>query len=477
MKIKLIVSAIAAISATTIIGWNPAIAAATSGGTNISSSNTIKIEDPYAQDQSNSPWTRSMDQVTTFGGRVSRGDSSILLGKNFNGFDSYAPFMKDKTQALGGYGSTNVGIGCDGINLGGVVDGQMSQYQSMVEAFIQNAPTLAIMFLAYSQPTVKSVIDQMNGVGQFGLDLTNMSCSGVRAIADKAAEEKAQSMAEARCTAEAGYKDPECMSDDGLMGGVANVLKDTKKTVSERSGAFLGKVSSSTGGLVKFHAGLNGNSVTSSTKSVNGGSTSISSNTVNRSEACTNIDTGGLRTLLLAASGIPCSDIENYSPLLPDYQISEEGESGVIPRTMTLRKLASDLVVKYDGWINEVMGAPEDQYVNTDGFKAIYNRTSVSITKLQHRKINVLMQQNPAQGLAMMRNLSQLIALKDLTSIVNNLEVAVLTGMQNQPDDQVLSELRRKQYINAISTLKTELYNLTEEINLDLKRNEVIKTF
>jgi len=194
-----------------------------------------------------------------------------------------------------------------------------------------------------------------------------------------------------------------------------------------------------------------------------------------RTKACTNIESKGLRTMILASSGIPCEDIENYAALLPDYQISENGESGVIPRTLTLRKLASDLVVRYEGWINDIAGAEEPVFIETDGFKAIYNRTSVAISVQQHRKMNQLMKTNPAQGLAMIRSLSQLIALKDLSSIVNNLEVAVLTGIQNQSDDQVLPELRKQQYVHSIESLNAELSSLTEEVNLDLKRNQILK--
>lgn len=455
----------------TMFAAAPTIAA--TSGSNVSASSNATINDPYADDQANSPWTMSMENVTTFGGRVVRGDATILDGKG-NGFDTYTPYFPDKTSALSGYGSSKVSVGCDGINLGGVIDGQLAQYQQMIEQFIQNAPSLAIMYLAYSQPTVKAVIDELNNVGQFGLDLTNLSCSGVRAIADKSAEEKAQAMAEARCTAEAGYKDPECMSDDGLLSNVASVMKDTKNTITERSSQYLGKIGGATGGLVSFKTGVNGTTSTS-----NGSSGSGASNPTNngvRTQACNKISSEGLRTMLLASSGIPCDEIENYGPLLPDYKISESGESGVIPRTLTLRKLASDLVVNYEGWVNEVMGAEEADFVKTDGFKAIYNRTSVAISIQQHRKINLLMKQNPAQGLAMIRNMSQLIALKDLTFIVNNLEVAVLTGIQNQPDDEVLSDLRKKQYVHAIDSLKTELANLTGEVNMDLKRNEILKS-
>lgn len=442
---------------------------------NLTTKSEPTIQDPYADDPSNSPWTMSMENVTTYGGKVVSGAGALLDG-NASRFNSYTPYFPDRTTALSGYGSSQVGIGCDGINLGGVIDGQLAQYQQMVEGFIQNAPTLAIMYLAYSQPTVKAVIDELNNVGQFGLDLTNMSCSGVRAIADKAAEEKAQAMAEARCTAEAGYKDPECMSDDGLLSNVASVMKDTKQMVTERSSQYLGKVSSATGGLVQINSGVNGQNGSNSGST---GNTPGSSPLGVRATTCSNIESEGLRTMILAASGIPCADIENYGPLLPDYKISDNGESGVIPRTLTLRKYAADLVVSYEGWLNEVMAADEDKFVNTDAFKAIYNRTGVAINRMQHRKLAKLLspnsdRQNQAQGLSMIQNLAQLIALKDLNNVVNTLEIAVLTGIQNQPDDQVLSDLRKRQYVHSIESLRSELDNLTQEINWDLKRNELI---
>lgn len=468
MKLNKITSALA-MSALLAL---PVSAFAVTGGSNVSTSTSTKIEDPYSDNQSDSPWTRSMENVTTYGGRVVRGATAMVDGTNSNGFGTYSPYFPDKTSVLSGYGASKVSVGCDGINLGGVIDGQLAQYGQMVEEFIQNAPALAIMYLAYSQPTVKAVIDELNNVSQFGLDLTNMSCSGVRAIADKAAEEKAQAMAEARCTAEAGFKDPECMSDDGLLSSVTKVMKDTKQTVSERSSQYLGKVSGATGGLVSFKGIDSGSSGGAAGET---GADGKPKNNGVRLKSCDNIKSEGLRTMILAASGIPCDDLENYGGLLPDYQISDNGESGVIPRTLTLRKLASDLVVSYEGWINQVMGASEEDFISSDAYKAIYNRTNVAISTMQHRKINEFMKTKPAVGLAMMRNMAQLIALKDLTNIVSNLEVAVLTGIQNQPDDEVLSDLRKRQYVHSIDTLKAELSSLVEEVNFDLKRNEIIK--
>lgn len=432
---------------------------------NLKASTEPTIQDPYADDPTNSPWSMSMENVTTYGGRVVSGAGALIDGSSTR-FNSYTPYFPDRTTALSGYGSSQVGIGCDGINLGGVIDGQLAQYQQMVEGFIQNAPTLAIMYLAYSQPTVKAVIDELNNVGQFGLDLTNMSCSGVRAIADKAAEEKAQAMAEARCTAEAGYKDPECMSDDGLLSNVASVMKDTKQMVTERSSQYLGKVSSATGGLVQLNSSVNGQTGNNSGPTGNNpGSSPLGV----RATSCSNIESDGLRTMILAASGIPCGEIETFSMFLPDYKINDSGDSGVIPRRMTLKQYSASLTSMYMKWIEEVVEAKETDYYSTPGFKAIYNRSGVAISKEQHRKLVSLFENKNSDfslGMSKMQNLAQLAMLKDISLLVDKLNVAVYTGIQNQPDREVISDLRRQQFIHAAETLRIELKSLIREAGL-----------
>lgn len=433
-------------------------------GNVVSPDSQIDIQDPYADDPSNSPWAMSMENVTTYGGRVIKGGATLLEGTS-NSLGTYTPYFPDRTTALSGYGSSQVGVGCDGINLGGVIDGQLAQYQQMVEGFIQNAPALAIMYLAYSQPTVKAVIDELNTVGQFGLDLTNMSCSGVRAIADKAAEEKAQAMAEARCTAEAGYKDPDCMSDDGLLTNISSVMRDTKKKVTDRSSQYLGKVSNATGGLVQFKAGIDGSNTSNGGTSVEGVNAPLGV----REQACSNIPSEGLRTLILASSGISCESIELHSKLLPDYKINDSGESGVIPRSLTLKQYSNALSAKYMVWIQEVFSTKEPDYMSTDGFKAIYNRSGVSITKEQHRKIARLFEHggaNYSKALLTMQNLAQLAMLKDLTQEVDKINVAVYTGIQNQPDRELLSDHRRLQFINAAETLRIELNSIVSQAGL-----------
>jgi hypothetical protein len=450
------------------------LAAAISAAMFYAGTATAAIEDPYKDDETNSPWSMSMREVTTPTGQVISGGSALASGGVAGGFDSYSPYLSDGVSVVEGYGSTEVGVGCSGINLGGIVDGQMNQYGHMVEAFIQNAPALAIMYLAYSQPVVKAVIDEMNSVGQFGLDLSNMTCSGVRALADKSAEEKVQAMAEAQCTAEAGFKDPECMSDEGILGNMTNVMREAKRSTNERAGAILGKANESTGGLIKFRAGIDGNAVSNRSRSSTApGDASTGFSPENRTERCDEVKGEGLRTLLLASSGMSCGDIADYATLLPDYQISNEGIGGVIPRTKTLRQLSSEMVAQYELWLHEIIDAKEADYLETDAFKAVYNRTLTSVSISQKRALKGMLDNQPATGLLAVRNLAQLIAIKDLTTIVNKLEVGVLTGIQNQPDDQLISDLRKKQFLHAVDTLNSELSAIKQEVDMDRVRTQL----
>lgn len=434
----------------------------------------VEITDPYAKDKDSSPWAMSMKDISVFGGRVIRGDATILSGKEYKGFDTYTPFQMDRTNIIKGYASTEVGIGCDGINLGGIVEGQMNQYQDLVEELVKEAPTLAIMYLAYSQPAVKAVIDELNVVSQFGIDLSNFTCSGVRAMADKAREEKLEAMAEARCTAENGYKDPECMADDQLQSGVAKIMKDTKAKMSERTGAWLGNASAATGGLVGFSHKVDGQETVPKPKEKEEEKNTNKGSITSREEACKKIDADGLRAMILSSSGMSCDDIDKYAGLVPDYKIDDKGQPAVVPRHITARKLMTDLVVQHEKWIYQILETPEREFIKHEAYRAIFNRTGIAITINQHRQLNLAMTKKPVQAIGMIRNLAQLIALKDLNLITGRIEIGVLTGMQNQIDDKLMSDLRRNQYNTAIETLRAEVEGIQREISFDMKRNEIL---
>ncbi len=65
-----------------------------------------------------------------------------------------------------------------------------------------------------------------------------------------------------------------------------------------------------------------------------------------------------------------------------------------------------------------------------------------------------------------MQNLAQLAMLKDLTQEVDKINVAVYTGIQNQPDRELLSDHRRLQFINAAETLRIELNSIVSQAGL-----------
>lgn len=428
---------------------------------------SVQVVDPYANDQSNSPWTKAMTPVTTATGVKLTGSASGVTSKNQGGFDTFTPFAQSKSSLVKGFGSSTVGVGCDGINLGGVIDGQISQYATMIEEFIAQAPALAVMFLAYSQPTVKAVIDELNVVGQFGLDLSNMTCSGVRALADKSAEEKKQAMAEAECTSDAGYKDPNCMSGSGITSSLVQLMQKSKTTVNDRAGALMGKVTNATGGLVAFNAS------TSGATSGNAGSMGQYLTGVT-SRNCPNEAPEGLLGYIMGASEISCDDLKNYSGLLPNYG-SKDDVSGIEPRKMTLLDVSKKMTDQYYSWFQNAIEADESIFNQSEGFKAIYNRTGMVISDDDYRALRRLAKDQPAEFVGVHRNLATIAMLKDLTGVVNRLEVAVLTGIQNQPDGEHISDRQIEQYAFAVATLRSELTTLRDQITADMDRARLTK--
>lgn len=430
-----------------------------------SGASAVNITDPFASDQSDSPWKMAMSPVTSINGLKLNGRASSMTTNGQGTFDKFTPFTQNKSNLVSGFGSTTVGVGCDGINLGGVIDGQLSQYGTMIEEFIAQAPAMAVMFLAYSQPTVKAVIDEMNVVGQFGLDLSNMTCSGVRAIADKSAEEKRQAMAEAECTSDAGYKDPDCMSGSGITGSLVRIMQETKTTINDRSGALMGKVSSSTGGLVSFKA---------STSGAGAGNAGSLGQYITGSSAknCPSDAPEGVLGYILSTSEISCDDMKNFAGLLPNYSTKDD-VAGVEPRKFTLLDVSKKMTAQYYSWILDVTAANHATFNDTEGFKAIMNRTGTIISDSEHKELQRLAKNSPAEFVAQVRSLATLIALKDLQDVVTRLEVAVTTGLANQHEGEIISERHITGYKLAIDTLRAELKNLSDQITTDILKSSI----
>lgn len=190
---------------------------------------------------------------------------------------------------------------------------------------------------------------------------------------------------------------------------------------------------------------------------------------VSRAVSCANVKGDGLRAVRLAPAACLAMTSKTMQVCCRTTK-SVKGVSGVMPRTLSLKTLANDMVNQYASWIASVAATSESSFAESNAFKAIFNRTNVAITTAQHRKLNLLEKNNPVQSVLMTRNLAQLLMLKDLNAVVHGMEVAVLTGIQNQADDQLFPQLRREQFMHSIDALKAELRSLNEEINLDQQR-------
>lgn len=446
-------------------------------------STAYAVEDTSNADGSDSPWSRRMDDVTGLFGAKLSGRAVNKAGRGGSAsFDTFTPFQDKQQFIVGAYGATQVGVGCDGLNLGTVLDGQIGQYGDMVEQFIQNAPALAIMYLAYSQPTVKSVIDELNSVGQFGLDLSNLTCSGVRQRADKAYEENMQVMAEADCTVEEGYKSAKCMSGDGITSSLITRMKDTKNTISSRATSLMNGVSGMSGGLVGVKGGGTGgpSSGGSSGSGTSGGGSGIGSgsgsggtNAGVPTKSCGIKAADGKTALVLAASELGCEDIKKYAGLLPSYSTEEDAKT-VTPRTITLEEEAKKLTEEYLNLYSNVYQADPKTFENSEAYKELVNRAGVVVTEPEFLFMRQLGQKNPAMFAQSQRNLATLAMMKELDELISKLEMGVMTGLSNQPDEQTFTDSDTVRYNLALTSLRKEYEMLANKIKHDQERNKLI---
>ncbi|MGG2576147.1 hypothetical protein ACQYZY_28970 [Pseudomonas aeruginosa] len=417
------------------------------------------------------PWTRRMADATDLFGVKLDGKAVTSTGTGFNpkGFDTFAPFQDNQQNMVQAYGATEVGVGCNGLNLGTVLDGQIAQYGAMVEQFISDAPALAIMYLAYSQPTVKAVIDELNVVGQFGLDLSNMTCSGVRQLADKSYEEKKQVLAEADCTTEAGYKSSECMAGEGLTGSLIKGAQEMKAKATSRAGALMGTVSNATGGLVGVKGSSNGTGGTGGQDGAAG-----NGNALTPTKHCSGVSTEGTTALLLAASEMSCDDIKDYGGLLPSYS-TEEGATTVTPRTETIEVVAKKMTKEYVDLYKDVYRSSAKNFQDSDAYKQLVNRAEIVITDNEFKFMRTLASSNPAVFENTQRNLASLATLKELETLVAKLELGVLTGLSNQAESELISNDVIKRYHLSAEALRKELEIMKARINADRERNDLLQ--
>lgn len=422
-----------------------------------------------------SPWSRRMEDVTgLFGVKLKGSATSTGGGLNASdSFNTFQPWQQSSFEAVGAYGSTQVGFGCDGMNLGSIIDGQLGQYAGMVEEFISQAPTLAIMYLAYSQPAVKSVIDEMNMVGQFGLDLSNMTCSGVRNLADRSHEEKLQAVAEADCTANAGFKDPKCMAGDGIQDSLINVMADAKNTVAARASSLMGTVSNATGGFIKPRSAASGTGA----GGAGTGSGAPGTPTALPGKSCVDVDPkDGTTPLILGASEMNCKDIKKYAQLLPTFIIQDDGSEEVKPRAVSIELMSKQITQEHMGLMKAVYESDPSTFTTTPEYKNLVNRADIVISREELLFMKELARKSPGQAQLAIQQLSTLSMLKELEIIAAKVEAGVYSGLANQADNKYLSDRQVNQYGNSISLMRKEIDLVRAKIQADRERSMALQS-
>jgi hypothetical protein len=440
----------------------------------------LPTERDAVEDSSDSPWSRRMEDVTGLFGVQVKGDAASVGGglNSSTNFTTFQPWQENAFEAVGAYGESQVGFGCDGMNLGGIIDGQLAQYGGMVEEFISQAPALAIMYLAYSQPVVKAVIDEMNMVGQFGLDMSNLTCSGVRQLADKSHEEKMQAMAEADCTADAGYKDAKCIGGDGLQSSLSKQLRAGKQAMTSRASSLFGSMSSATGGFIKPTSpsaqGSTGSGGTGSGGGSGGGTGAGGTNSGLVGKGCSGVDVNaGTTPMILAASEMNCKDIKKYSKMLPSYVMTDTAQE-VIPRSISVEDLSKEITNEHMELLGKVYEADSKTFTQTAAYKNLVNRAEIVISKQELLFMQEMARKSPAMAIQAQRQMATLSMMKELEIIISKIEIGVQSGMSNQIDQEFLSDRVVGQYASSINVMRREYDLLKAKIDADQQRSRAL---
>lgn len=107
---------------------------------------------------------------------------------------------------------TSLTVGCDGVNFSNIYRNRIGNYKAAVQQMVSDIPSMAIMWLAYNQPVIKSSIDHLNTSFEGLIGNSLMSCQAY-ASSLHAQQTSPQETAQRECTNDEGSPSLRCMGN------------------------------------------------------------------------------------------------------------------------------------------------------------------------------------------------------------------------------------------------------------------------
>jgi hypothetical protein len=309
------------------------------------------------QSLAQTPWENNLqvlrDSTINVGGnttsRVGSGNNPLSGGSTFSAFPPLSP---KRESLLSTRGSANVSLGCDGINLSTILASRLDEYQKVIEGLVDEAPSFLILWMAYSQPTLASILDQLNIEFGAGLDLATFSCSNAKKFAETNPFDFGGAFGKDGCIGENGGNNSECVGDNAEH--TTEAMEKKISDIKEKIAPALEKLKSAAGTVGITTSGGSGSSL---------GGNSIALSPIKVDSDCyKELEQGeasiNFTDLTLLMGQIDCYQHKTYAGLLPVFEINKEKlDSGVVAtqREHSLAEIYYDKSYEYYALIHAVV--------------------------------------------------------------------------------------------------------------------------
>jgi len=291
-----------------------------------------------------SPWEQNLE--TFYRGAIDA-DGSLDLSNGAIGsrvydksFSAFPPISNARQPIGSARIGTSAGFGCDGINMGSLIEARLDEYGDVLENMVKEAPSFLILWFAYSDPVFATVLNYLNGEYSAALDLGTFSCANAKQFAEDNPFTTGTLFGKEGCVGENGGASSECVGRNP-----EEIKKARKKKMDELENSI-----DSTIAKIKAASGIG--SITNPLEGspfnpfISGNSENVDSNGTPKNVTKADLYAGKIDTdcyskitsesnfdftnAALLNGGVDCVDNHHYRKLLPSFTVDKNNlEAGI----------------------------------------------------------------------------------------------------------------------------------------------------
>lgn len=329
-------------------------------------------------------------------------------------------------EVINGTAGTEVNIACDGVNVDGVLDGMVDQYEAIFENLMQNWASMGVNYLVYSSPTLYSLLDDLNNTAEFNMGMTMDSCNSLRSRT----KSRTQDLIDAainRCIEDRGASDSYCNDASNYQEYIDDARIEEAEESQESSLAAIDDCE---------------------------GENCVSTG---------NIEKGNTRDHLVALAKVDKDDRENIKAVLDYIEVDDDGETSYKKAGKTLHETIREMRDKYKEALNDLVNmatsGKNDTWTASDEYRFFQNKSNKAPSASDISSLAELSKNDPYKYESKVDIISNEQAMTYGRWLINRLEMAILnyTNPESKTGGKI-SKSTRNFYKNvALPDLKMEM--------------------